>query len=104
LAIDRAAEYARDATKKIPPVSAKTTGYGIPGVPVDTGRMRQSIQKRKLSLLAAEVYAGTNYSKFVHDGTSKKPPQPFFEDMLTQFGGKEAIAGIVQSTLQKLFG
>jgi len=69
LAIERSAEAIRDDTKRLPPVSAKTTGYETHGIPVDTGRMRQSIQKRKLALLAAGVFADTNYSGFVQEGT-----------------------------------
>lgn len=102
--IERAAEAVRDDSKRMPPVSAARTGFDAHGIPVDTGRMRQSIQKRKLALLAAEVYADTNYSKFVHDGTSRMQARPFFEWELVDFGGKERIAAIISESLSRLFG
>src|SRR4051812_13297665 len=103
LAVERSAEAIRDDTKRLPAVSAKTTGYEAHGIPVDTGRMRQAIQKKKLGLLTVGVYADTNYSGAVSQGTSRMPPRPFFEWELNEFGGKEKIKRIVSSTLQQLF-
>jgi hypothetical protein len=102
-AIDRAAEFIRDDTKRLPAVSAKTTGYGEEGIPVDSGRMRQAIVKRKLNLLTVGVFADVNYSGFVSEGTSRMPSRPFFQWELDDFGGKEQIKLIVSSTLQQLF-
>jgi len=73
----------------MPDVSAKTTGYGAKGIPADTGRLKASISRRKLRLLGAEVYAGTNYSKIVHDEGNQKtgmPARPFFLWALEDFG------------------
>src|SRR5436190_1366340 len=89
-AVDRASQILRDDTKRMPPVSARTTGYGAIGIPVDTGLMRQQIQARKLQLLAADVIANTNYSRFVQDGTAKMPPRPFFQYAL-ETGSTERI-------------
>lgn len=102
-AVDRAAETLRDRTKELPPVSAKTTGYDAKGIPVDTGRLRQSIQKSKTQLLAAEVTARTDYAGYVYGGTSKMPARPFFEWELNDFGGKEAIEQVVNQTLSNYF-
>jgi HK97 gp10 family phage protein len=102
--MERAAEAIRDDVKRMPPVSKASTGFGAHGIPVDTGRMRQSIQKRKLALLSMEIYADTNYSRFVHDGTGKMPPRPFFEWELTDFGGSSKIAAIISESLSRLFG
>lgn len=76
--VDLMGQELRDYAKTLPPVSAKRTGYEPRGIPVDTGRLRQSIEKRKTQLLAVDVAAATAYSKFVHDGTGRMPPRPFF--------------------------
>jgi HK97 gp10 family phage protein len=101
-AVQRAAEDMRDQTKLMPPVSAKTTGYDQPGIPVDSGRMRQSIQKKKVALLAADVVAPVNYSEFVHSGTRKMPARPFFRYLLENFNGLQRIDIIIRTTLENL--
>lgn len=101
-AVNEAAEVLRDETKRLPPVSAKTTGYDQPGIPVDTGRMRQSIQKRRLALMAAEIYVPTQYSHFVHSGTSKMPARPFLLWELEEFGGKEKVEDILIEALERV--
>lgn len=101
--IERAAEAIRDDTKRLPPVSAARTGYGTKGIPVDTGHMRQMVQKRKVALMAAEIYVGTNYAGYVHQGTGRMPARPFLEWQLNDFGGKEKIATIVSEHLSRLF-
>lgn len=77
--LERSSQVWRDETKKMPPVSAKTTGYDAIGIPVDTGRLRQSIQARQVSAVAAEVYAPVQYADAVHDGSSRVPARPFLE-------------------------
>ncbi len=96
------AEVLRDDAKRMPAVSAKTTGYGAHGLPVDTGHMLQSIQKRKTQLLAADVYANTNYSAHVHDGTSKMPARPFFLCFLPTSGGEKKIELILKQALERV--
>lgn len=97
-ALSEASASARDMTKKLPAVSAKSTGYDARGIPVDTGRMRQSIQKKRMSLLAAGVFANANYSGFVHDGTSRVKDRPFFKWML-ELGGRDKIQFILERHL-----
>lgn len=77
--LERASQAWRDETKKMPPVSGPRDGYDAVGIPVDTGRLRQSIQARKVSAVAAEVYAPVQYGSYVHDGTSRVPSRPFLE-------------------------
>lgn len=101
-AVQRSAEFLRDNTKKLPPVSAARTGYQTPGIPVDTGRLRQAIQKRKLALMAAEIYTGTHYAGYVHDGTSRMPARPFFKWSLEEFGGEEAVEKIVDLAIDRV--
>ena len=97
-AIDRSAEALRDNTKKLPAVSAKRTGYGAKGIPVDSGRMRQSIQKKKTQLLAAEVGAYVKYSRYVHDGTGKVPARLFFQ-FSYEMGGRQRIEELVNHAI-----
>jgi len=103
--VNRAAEVLRDETKKMPPVSAARTGYGakgIPVAPVSGGTLRQSIQKRKLGLMAAEVYVGAHYGGFVHQGTPRMAARPFFRWQLEDFGGKEKIEIVVTAALERI--
>jgi hypothetical protein len=101
-AVNHAAELLRDETKRMPPVSGPRDGYDAKGIPVDSGRMRQAVQKRRLALLAAEVYVPVQYSGFVHDGTSRIPSRPFLLWVLEDFGGKEKIQAIVIEALEKI--
>jgi hypothetical protein len=92
-----------DDTKLMPPVSAKTTGYDAIGMPVDTGLTRQMIVMADMGYLAAQVYAGTGYSGFIDQGTSKMPARPFFQWALEKFHGLQDIADIVNAALSSLF-
>lgn len=105
LAVNRAAEMLRDDVKKMPPVNKERNGWGAKGIPVAPkygGTMRQLIQKRKLGLMAAEVYGGAGYTPFVHDGTSKMPGRPFFKWELEDFHGKEKIEIILTAALERV--
>jgi HK97 gp10 family phage protein len=101
-AVQRAAEMLRDETKRMPPVSAATTGYETPGIPVDHGRLRQSIAKRRLGLMAAEVFTSTNYAGFVHDGTSRMPARPYFRWVWEDFEGEQLTEVIVQTAIDRV--
>jgi hypothetical protein len=101
-AVQRAAEMLRDEAKKMPPVSAATTGYETPGIPVDHGRLRQSIQKRRLSLLGAEIFTATNYAAHVHDGTSRMPARPYFRWLWEDFEGEQLTEVIIQSAIDRV--
>jgi HK97 gp10 family phage protein len=101
-AVQVAAQTLGDETKKLPPVSAKTTGYGVKGMPVDSGLTRQSIQVQKQKLLAADIVATTKYAKFVYWGTAKMPARPFFQ-YAYELGGGEKIKQIFQTYLSRLF-
>ena len=99
--IQRGGEYLRDFTKKLKPVSAKTTGYGVKGIPVDKGQLRQSIQKRKVALMAAGVYPGAKHGVLVHEGTSRMQARPFF-DWSLELGAEKAIDGMMEKTASQL--
>lgn len=92
-AVQRSAEALRDDVKKLPPVSAKTTGYGAKGIPVDTGFLRQSIRKKNINKLAAGVSPKARYGAPVHDGTKHMQARPFFEWAL-ELGSQEKIDNI----------
>lgn len=88
-------------TKTLPPVSAKTTGYDARGMPVDTGHLRRNIKKRRIQQLAAGVFGGAKYSKFVHQGTSKMRKRPFFQWSL-ELGGFRKIDAIIKTASKLL--
>src|SRR4051812_32425833 len=102
-AIDRVAGIWRDETKKMPPVSGPRDGYEARGIPVAEkhgGTLRQGIEKRKVALLAAEVFTGggaSGYGVYPHDGTPYVPPRPFFKWMLEDFGGLQMADVVIQS-------
>lgn len=100
--IQRSAQVLRDESKRLPPVSAARTGYGAKGIPVDTGRLRQSIQARRTRLMGADVFTNAGYGGFVHRGTSRVPPRPFFLWALRDFGGREKIERTVRDILSRL--
>lgn len=106
-AVMRSARELTSATQRMPPVSASTTGYGAKGIPVAPkygGSLRQGIQPRKVTLLAADIVTGGNGSKYggyVHDGTSKMQARPFFKWLLEDFGGEAIINTILQSSLER---
>lgn len=101
-AVNRAAEALRDETKRLPPVSGPRDGYSAKGIPVDTGRMRQAVQKRRIALLAAEVYVPVQYGIHVHEGTSRVPARPFLQWLVDDFGGKEIVDTIVTDALERI--
>jgi hypothetical protein len=100
-AVDTAAAKYRDSVKKLPAVSAATTGYDAKGIPVVTGRLRGSIRKKRLSLLAAGVGPGVNYGVHVHEGTSRMPDRPFLRWAL-ELGALQMIDRIFKTASQKL--
>src|SRR5262245_28584816 len=99
--VQRGAEFLRDYTKKLPPVCANTTGYDAKGIPVDKGQLRQSIQKRRLALMAAGVFPGTNHGVFVHEGTDRMKARPFF-DWSLELGAEREIDGMMEETASQL--
>ena len=52
----------------------KTGGY----VPVDTGRLKQSIRPR-IGVLSSIIEPHVNYALYVHEGTRFQKKQPFFK-------------------------
>ncbi len=91
----------RDAAKRMPPVSAKRTGYAALGIPVDTGLTRQKIVSKKNGPLDYSDVAETNYSGYVHDGTSRMPARPFFAWLLHDFGGLDKLEVVVADGLRR---
>lgn len=101
-AIGRAASVLRDEVKRMPPVSARTTGYAALGIPVNTGRLRQSIQARKLGTLEAVIFADTNYSLAVHEGSNGTPARPFFRWQLENFGGLQMLDILLRNAMERV--
>lgn len=101
--LDRGAQTWADETKKMPAVSAKTTGYDAKGMPVDSGLTRQSIHAFRAALLASGVKASTNYASHIRDGTSKMPARDFFLFALEDFGAMKKIDDIVNEEFSRAF-
>jgi HK97 gp10 family phage protein len=57
--------------------------------PVDTGRLRDSIEA-DADGCRAEISANTDYASYVEFGTSKSAPQPYLVPALIE-GGDEAV-------------
>lgn len=96
--IQRAGVVFRDHVKRMQPVSAKTTGYGVRGLPKDTGNLGRQIKARQIQMLAAGVAGWATYDPFVQLGTSKMPPRPYMQWALEDGGLKkidEEIRGAV---------
>ena len=88
-AVVKAAARLRDETK------------AVSDFPVATGRMRQSINSRKLALMASGVFVGTDYGVYVHEGTSRMQGRPFFKWAL-EGGAQEAINKIFETAMKLL--
>jgi len=84
-------------------VSAKTTGYGAKGIPVDSGRMRQSIHKRRISNIAAGVVTPVGYGEKVRFGAATMLGRESLHFALEDFGAMAKIDGIVQEELSRDF-
>ena len=58
-------------SKKMISPSGDMTAY-------DTGKLHDSIEINEKKELYVTVHANTDYASFVHNGTSKMSPRPFF--------------------------
>jgi hypothetical protein len=99
-AVTTSAQQLRDTTKTMPPVSVARTGYNAKGIPVAPkygGSLRQSINVRKIALLAAGVFTGVNYGSYVHLGTRNMKARPFMEWALNDFGALKKINDLFKS-------
>lgn len=67
--------------------------------PVDTGRMRQSLNT-SVAFLAATISPSVNYALFVHEGTVNQRSQPFFT--ITEQRNRTKVLKIVQKKLNAL--
>lgn len=88
-AVQKAASRLRDETKS------------LGEIPVNTGRMRQSINSRRIQQLAAGVFGGTDYALYVHEGTPTMKPRPFL-DWALKGGAQKAIDDIFAAAMKLL--
>lgn len=99
--VQEGASQYRDFIKRMRPVSARTTGYGVRGIPADKGWLKQQVFKRKLQMLAAGVYGGAEYDPYVQEGTRKMPARPYMEWALED-GGMKLIDMRIEQSIQEL--
>ena len=67
--------------------------------PVDTGRLRSSINTRKTGNLEVTVMDGVDYGKFIEYGTSKMRAQPFMRPAAN--AQKPAIISLVNLAVKR---
>lgn len=121
--IQLAGEDFRDFTKRMPPVSARTTGYNARGMPKDLGDLARSIKKRRIQMLAAGVFTDAKHAVPVHEGVRPftlnrsvyirgvgwrfigvhpgMPRRPFF-DWSLEMGALDRIDKIMVETLTRI--
>ncbi len=97
---DRLDETQREAHEKIERVlqdgALKTQGLAQQLAPVDTGRLRASIEFRKVGNLIFEVFTVVNYATFVEHGTIYASSQPFLRPSFER-NYQQVIADLVKS-------
>jgi|CXWL01.1.fsa_nt_gi hypothetical protein len=101
LSIQESSAVFRDFIKRMRPVSAATTGYGVHGIPKDKGYLAQQVQKRRIQNLAAGVYGGAEYDPFIQLGTYKMPARPYMQWALDE-GGRRLIDATIQKAVDKV--
>lgn len=69
--------------------------------PVKTGRLRASINHRKLARLAAATFVGVNYGLYVHEGTSRMAGRPFLKWTLER-GFQKKIDDIFAAAMKRV--
>ena len=96
----------RDHTKKMRPVSSRTTGWSTKGMPTDTGNLRKSIRAKRISRLAAGVGIGAAAQKYgwrVHEGAVRGgKARPFFE-WSAEMGGQREVDRVFEHYSKQLF-
>lgn len=68
--------------------------------PVQTGRLRDSIEARRDGVAQYEIVAGEFYGRFVEMGTVRAPAHPFLVPALEE--NKDAIVAAVEAALHGL--
>lgn len=103
-AVNRAMQEYERYVKQMPPVSARTTGYGNRrGMPTDTNDLRRSIKSKPMPQLgiAAGTYSKIGHAIPVHEGTKRMPARPFFEWAL-KMGADKIIHNVIEKASQTL--
>ncbi len=97
---DRLDETQREVHEKIERVlqdgALETQALAQQLAPVDTGRLRASIEFRKVGNLTFEVFTVVNYAGFVEYGTVHMSSQPFMRPAHER-NYQQVIAGLVKS-------
>ena len=71
--------------------------------PVDTGRLRASIQTEKEDIAKYKVGTNVDYATAVHDGTRKQAAQPFLIGKNTTIA-EDNLAKRIEKAIEKVVG
>ena len=96
-------ELAESADKDVKDTALELEGNAKQDCPVDTGRLRASIQTENVGDLEYEVGTDVEYAKYVHDGTRKKAPKPFLIGKNTELALNNLIKRL-NRTIEKVVG
>lgn len=101
-------ELGQHADKLVRASTLRTEALGKAGAPVRTGMLRSSITSEfdggpGSSQISGKTGPDTDYDVYVHNGTSRQPPNPFmdraFDAVEPQFlAGAEAVTGNLGAT------
>lgn len=72
-------------------------------VPVDTGKLRDSISKKSEGLVIKVGPRGVNYAEYVEFGTSRAPAQPYVRPTIewARANGPKRIARRIEGEIQR---
>lgn len=69
--------YYRNTARIVDRYAAEIVALARIFVPVQTGRLRDSIRADRVSRLRIDVSANTPYASHVENGTLRRPPKPY---------------------------
>lgn len=95
-----------EAKKELTKASHFSRNEAVKNAPVDTGRLKGSIQVDKVSVDKHNVGTNVEYAMAVEFGTSKQGAQPFLRPAVIKGVAKlkEGIDTIIDKALKSVFG
>jgi HK97 gp10 family phage protein len=72
-----------------------------PNRAIDTGTLRSQVSVRELTPTRATLYPLVNYAVYVHEGTRRMRPRPFFKDAIKR--SQREIDKIFLEQIDKIF-
>lgn len=88
--IDMSKYTAEQSLKMIRGLTIAVSNQAKMFAPVDTGRLRQSIEHKMIGPLEGEVFTPTEYAPFIEYGTRNMSAQPFMRPALDEMSKRAA--------------